>query len=116
MTEFSDDGASETGAPTNEAHWRALLADGQITIFAQREAETLQKLAAFFDPAHDDDLNFRSLKEFVRLWQTLSGLGALGRAIMTAVIACAAFIAAITALTGRYQWVADLFQHAPVTK
>ncbi len=91
---------------------KALLDDGEIVIFGRRDAETLQRLASFFDINHDDE-NIKTLKEMVGAWQAWRTLGAAGRLILYFIGGGLAAIAALASITGRWPWLIDLVTGSP---
>ena len=69
----------------------AIGPDGRVlAAFTQREIATLERLAEFFV----EDERLASMKELLRLWQTLGGFGWFGRMLMIGVITLVSFIGA----------------------
>ena len=76
---------------------RDLLEDGRITIFTDREAKTLLKLAIYFDVEHDDS-NLLTLKKVIASCQSLSMLGVSVRLIIVVAAAAIGVFAALAQL------------------
>lgn len=88
------------------ASLHALIADGEIVIFTKRDADTLLKLAGYFD--HGDDTNFETLREIILAWRTLSSLGALGRAVASLLVVGVGLMAGLAAISGKIPVINDI--------
>ncbi len=88
---------------------RAMIDEGKIVIFSEREARTLMKIATFFDVEHDDK-NLNSLKRIVHICQTLSALGVFGRLMAVMIFAALGAIAAIAQLSEKMP-IIDRYMH-----
>ena len=89
---------------------KAMIDDGDIVIFGKRDAETLQRLAAFFDIRHDDK-NLNALTEMLGAWKAWRTLGAAGKMALWIISGGLAVIAALASITGRWPWLADSAIH-----
>ena len=88
----------------------AMIDDGDIVIFGKRDAETLQRVAAFFDVRHDDK-NLIALQEMLSAWKAWRTLGAAGKAMLWIISGGLAVVAALASITGRWPWLVDTLLH-----
>jgi hypothetical protein len=86
---------------------KMMMEAGEFVIFSRRDAETLTRLAAFFDVRHSDS-NIETLVEMVSAWQAWRTLGAAGRLMLYVITGGLAVIAALASITGRWPWIMDM--------
>jgi len=71
------------------------VSDDQNLALDARQAQTLQRLANFFDP---ETGNLDSLKRLLDTWEAMSKLGMIGRVMVALLVAGASLMAIISQL------------------